>query len=345
MITQLLLARSPTAAIYISYLDAYPTGLMLEVNVIASAEHGFDTDILGLFGRHCPVVGKGDSELPPHLLRIGIQFSDGRKATNVAGHDHPAEGPVMWPLGGGGGGGRFTQGYWVSPLPPCGPLELVCEWPAVGIPLTRRELDAQLILDAAERARATYNDELTRVKDGREWRIGTDAEVTWINDGVSPGRWITAAIPPIFASYCTLMLPQDREAELKRHEQAVIALLSEHTERQPWWLGYLDAGPSDIVFPGAPMATVYYGYRYLLVEAGPQQALTWRHAALNWKLPDLMFPTDRSWLASTMWDDDWTSIGGPEDLISSLLDHSELGARARRATVGEDATPPGHEAR
>ncbi len=35
------------------------------------------------------------------------------------------------------------------------------------------------------------------VKDGRAWRIGTDADVAWISDGTSAGRTITAAIPPV----------------------------------------------------------------------------------------------------------------------------------------------------
>jgi hypothetical protein len=49
-------------------------------------------------------------------------------------------------------------------------------------------------------------------------------------------------------------------------------LLSGQTDEQPWWLGYLDTGASDVVFPYAPRATVYYAYGYVLIEAGPDQA-------------------------------------------------------------------------
>jgi len=35
------------------------------------------------------------------------------------------------------------------PLPPAGPLEFVCEWPAFGIAESRAGIDARLILDAA----------------------------------------------------------------------------------------------------------------------------------------------------------------------------------------------------
>ena len=72
--------------------------------------------------------------------------------------------------------------------------------------------------------------------------------------------------------------------------------------------------------------------------------MSWR--GRDWKLaiPELIFPDDRSWLLSTLWDDDWTCIGGSEALVSGLLDHPLLGARTRRVNVDEDATPPGHHA-
>jgi hypothetical protein len=100
--------------------------------------------------------------IPPELLRLGVQFSDGRKATNVGGrlfgHGRPS-GPLMFGGGGGGGGGRWNQHQWVWPLPPPGPMRIVCEWPAADIPLTTTEFDAQLVLDAATRAQVIFSDE------------------------------------------------------------------------------------------------------------------------------------------------------------------------------------------
>ncbi|HET7868969.1 MAG TPA: hypothetical protein VFM85_01445 [Actinomycetota bacterium] len=88
------------------------------------------------------------------------------------------------------------------------------------------------------------------------------------------------------------------------------------------------------------MVTLYAGWLYVLVEAGPEQAATWRHSGdwSFWKgaLPNLMFPADRSWLVSTLWDDDWTCIGGPAGLVDRFLRHPDL--QARRVTLGEDAT-------
>jgi hypothetical protein len=338
------LGRSEQAAVYIAYIDAYPDGFELEITATTRvAYHDLRREgerAPDVFGRHWPMAGESRESIPSQLLRVGVQFADGRTATNISGHDRPVTGPVVCPLRGGGRGregeSRFHQGYWISPLPPSGPVALVCEWPAVVIPVSRQEVDAQLILHGADRARAMFSD-------NREWRLGADTVVTWINDGTSAGTAITAAIPPVFAAYCTLALPRNGEAELVAHEQAVIELLAEQTEEQPWWLGYLDTGASDVVFPYATGVIVYYGYRYVLVQAGPQQAATWRDRGFKWALPDLMFPADRSWLLSTMWDDDWTCIGGSEQLVSSFLSQTTLGPRARRVTLGEDATPPGHE--
>jgi hypothetical protein len=195
----------------------------------------------------------------------------------------------------------------------------------------------------------------TRLKDGVAWRIGGQADVDWINDTTEISRRIIAAIPPIFADYATLLHPEvadaPRDVRLERqHDLALVELLRRHSAPQPWWLAYLDTGASDIVFWDAPKVTLYADWNCVLVLAGPDQAATWRPAPggeSNWKsteLPDLIFPEDRAWLVSTLWDDDWTCIGGTEALISDLLQDPVLGPNARRVTTHQDATPPGHTA-
>jgi hypothetical protein len=96
--------------------------------------------------------------------------------------------------------------------------------------------------------------------------------------------------------------------------------------------------------------TLYEGWQYVLVNARPRQAASWRtsDAQTFWKgaLPNLMFPVERSWLVSTLWDDVWTCIGGPVALVEDLLRDLELGPRARRISPeNDDATPAGHDAR
>lgn len=195
----------------------------------------------------------------------------------------------------------------------------------------------------------------TGVKDGVAWPVGDQSDVDWINDKASGGLQITSAIPPMFEDYATLehpgdsQKPRDLSAE-RRHDLALLGLLRRHTAQMSWWLGYLDTGASDIVFWDVPKVTLYANWHYVLVLAGPDEAATWRPAPggqSNWKsteLPDLMFPEDRAWLLSTLWDDDWTCIGGPCALIDDLLKDPVLASNARRVTTHADATPPGHTA-
>ena len=184
-----------------------------------------------------------------------------------------------------------------------------------------------------------------RARDGTSWRSGTDAEVTWIVNGTSPGRTITAAIPPLFEAYATVLVAYGEERDV--HDRTLLTLLRKQSPDQRWWLGYLDTGVDDIVYPDAPKVTLHYGWHYLLVEAGPDQAAAWRpsdgRAFGTGDLPNLMFPADRSWLVSTLWDDDWSCIGGPAGLVDRVLRHPDL--QARSVALGQDATPPGHEMR
>src|ERR1700759_2557670 len=137
-------------------------------------------------------------------------------------------------------------------------------------------------------------------KDGRSWRIGGQADVAWIRENTEVSLAITSAIPAVFEAYATLELPcGDNHLSTSpledpdRHSAGVLALLSEHSAGQPWWIGYLDTGSADIVFDDVPKVRPGPNDtgQYVLVEAGPEQAGTWRDGE-HWKgrLPDLMFP-------------------------------------------------------
>ncbi len=233
--------------------------------------------------------------------------------------------------GAGGGETRFRQGYWISPLPPSGELTVLCEWPDLGIAVSRTEVDTKLILDAAERAQSLFPDGDHVLRDGRQWRLGTASDVAFITAATTNRTAIGSTIPPIYGAYCKVEIPRwSKASELLEHERAVMELLTESTGQQTWWLGYLDTGAHDVVFPFAPRTIPFYGHGYVLVEAGPEQAATWREEGWNWALPDLMFPTDRSWVISTGWDDTWTCVGGSEELINSFLAHPVLGPRTER---------------
>ncbi len=180
------------------------------------------------------------------------------------------------------------------------------------------------------------------IKGWRRWRVGTSSDVAWIAGQTTIGRTITSAIPEVFEAYATFFPPEQPGVTSASHEQAVVRNLVQHTAEQPWWLGYLETGAHDIVFPKAPRVTLYSEWPYVLVRAGPEQALTWRVGHMRMGdgvLPDLFFPADRTWLVSGLWDDTWTCIGGPAALIDAL--RVDPLVQARPVRPGVDATPPG----
>jgi len=182
-------------------------------------------------------------------------------------------------------------------------------------------------------------------KDDRDWELGTQDEVAWIADMTTVGPTISSAIPPIFDAYATVVLPVEAEA-LEDHECRLMRLLEEAPGGRAWWLGYLDTGTDDVVFTDAPRVRLYAGWPYVLVKAGRLQAQQWRADAAfttHSRLADLMFPADRTWLLSALWDDDWWSLGGPRSLIDAFTRDPDL--EVREVTTDESATPPGHVSR
>lgn len=171
------------------------------------------------------------------------------------------------------------------------------------------------------------------------------AVVDWITASTRRDRTVTSAVPPGYARYATVLVPADDGART-RADAALVEVLQAHTPEQPWWLGYLDTGVADVVAPDAPRTSVYAGWPYVLLQGGPQQALASRRNSDStpWHsaLPELLFPADRSWLVSTLWDDDWRCVGGPAALVDALSERAELEVRPVRPD--EDATPPGHGA-
>lgn len=161
--------------------------------------------------------------------------------------------------------------------------------------------------------------------------------MSWITDGTVSDGTIATAVPPLFPAYATISEPDhdhDSLVDIRDHERSVVDRLAEHGTTQ-WWLGYLDTGAHDVVFPNAARVSMYWDWPYVLVQAGPDQAFTWRGI-----LPDLIFPLDRSWLFSMLWDDGWTCIGAPTTLIDALA--SDPLINARPVGLREDPTPPGH---
>ena len=113
---------------------------------------------------------RGAARLPDKLLRLGVRYADGTKATTIEQHRRrtpasadPPAGPLLsWSPGSSGMHGRelgFSGfGLWLWPLPPAETFEFAVEWPFGGIELTIAELDGAAIVAAAGRSEYYWPD-------------------------------------------------------------------------------------------------------------------------------------------------------------------------------------------
>jgi hypothetical protein len=163
----LLLARTDNTVVGLTDVRGYPNGfeflLRLRWGLVADPYE----EVRWPFPHWSSPNPLDGDPFPDELLCFGLQFTDGRRVTNMDGYpfvpeELPPDQPVLVEAGVGGEGGRLGRGaFWdlelaIQPLPPPGPLAFVCAWPARGIPEVRAEIDAGLILDAAAAARPYF---------------------------------------------------------------------------------------------------------------------------------------------------------------------------------------------
>jgi hypothetical protein len=169
-----LLARTDRGVVLLlSHIDAFREGCSFRIRVSAHRQDSMDdpewhelheTAMDGAgFRRRWSGAG-----LPEDLVRFGVQFRDGRKATTTGGpgfphqHDDEPTGPLLTQHGGGGSGSdrlaTSSWSLWLWPLPPAEPFDLVVAWPALGVDLTRVELSGRDIVEAASRAGPLWPD-------------------------------------------------------------------------------------------------------------------------------------------------------------------------------------------
>ena len=162
---RIVLARNDQVALAITDASAFPNGVELNLalrlrNLSGEARralmHGGPFDFHRFAGE--PITGG----IPAEILRFGVEFADGRKATTLDNRHWRSEagppGPVLVQRGGGGGERAWDMRFWLWPLPPSGVLAFVAEWPLGGIALTRVEVDADPIVKAAAEAETLWPD-------------------------------------------------------------------------------------------------------------------------------------------------------------------------------------------
>ena len=136
-IDTLMFGQSDRAVVAITGLSAFSNGFEFVVTrLIRPDTPGWDQE---------PFAAHGEFEM-------SLRLSDGRTVTGgrFRGDAEPAE-PFLRPAGGGATSHYSQQRWWAWPLPPSGPLEFGCRWPAMGISDARVGIDADLILAAARR--------------------------------------------------------------------------------------------------------------------------------------------------------------------------------------------------
>ena len=153
---RLVLARTDDLALALGDVVAYSTGFSVRLALRLRPDSGFEPRVLmpQLHGFGPP---GGDDQ-----LRFGVEFADGRRATNLTRRPpHEQEPEIsLVPAGGGGGGGRsFNVGYWVYPLPPPGPLVVAVEWPSRNVREQRYELDAAQVAEAGAASERLWEDD------------------------------------------------------------------------------------------------------------------------------------------------------------------------------------------
>ncbi len=148
-----VLAGDHEVVVFISGARVFSNGVdfMLEVRARHASDDG-QGDMLG------DVYGQGGQS---DRLLLGIEFSDGRRCSNIVGPlDLDGADSFERPLlttGGGSGSTRFSETtLFLSPLPPPGDFRVVCAWPKRGLLETITVLSADHILDAAQRARVLW---------------------------------------------------------------------------------------------------------------------------------------------------------------------------------------------
>jgi hypothetical protein len=137
-----LLARTEDVAVALVGLRVYSTGLTfdLALRVRPAAVSRFQPR----------------GTWPPHGfwhegLLVGVELSDGRRLSTADEQWPPAPGrdAALTMAAGSGGDTTYDQTYWLHPLPPEGPLQIVVRGDELGIPETATELDGAAIRRAA----------------------------------------------------------------------------------------------------------------------------------------------------------------------------------------------------
>ena len=148
---QIPLIRTPNAYGVLRHFEAFAEGLRFSLVTLVRG----DRDELTL-PRRLSAAG----------LSLDVHYSDGRtsKPDPVYAQDRSDDGTDVWLVWLGGHGDhagrelwKEVQDWWLTPLPPPGPLWWTATWPEVGAQGTSIEVDASGVQDAAQHAYQAFD--------------------------------------------------------------------------------------------------------------------------------------------------------------------------------------------
>jgi hypothetical protein len=93
---------------------------------------------------------------------LELRFGDGQRPSNDPRRwprtfeTEQPDPPLLYYDGGSGSERGWRSPHWLWGLPPPGPLAFVCSWPTAQISASGVEIDARLVLEAADRAAAIW---------------------------------------------------------------------------------------------------------------------------------------------------------------------------------------------
>lgn len=164
-----ILARTEYTAIALIGIAVYREGVEFQISR-RLRRNGLPSDAwhdmtAAFMGQHHPWGRAADTA---EHLRFGVLLGDGQQlVADGFPFERPGEEPprghrLSRSSGGSGGGGRSFSGtdrLWLWPAPPPGPLELVMQWPALGIEESRTTLDTDEMIALASRAHPFWSEE------------------------------------------------------------------------------------------------------------------------------------------------------------------------------------------
>ena len=149
------IGRGDGVVVALTGVRVYTSGVLLEVAVRLR-----ETSV----GQARPVFGFHDDG--PDALLVGVEFADGRVAAAGGGPPAPpwlagrgTELSLQMSGGTGDDHGADTS-FFLSPVPPAGPLAVYCVWPGRGVPETRTVFDATSLVTAREGVEVLWEPEI-----------------------------------------------------------------------------------------------------------------------------------------------------------------------------------------